>query len=42
MDILKKVGGLGDLNTGIDVVFIHGAEAHAKPCRYPKGHPELS
>lgn len=42
MDILKKIGGRCDVTTGLDVVFVHGAEADAEECWHPQGHPEFS
>jgi len=42
MDVLKKVDGRCDVTTGVDVIFVHGAETDAEQCWHPAGHPELS
>jgi hypothetical protein len=42
MDILKQIDGRCDVTTGLDVVFIHGAETDAEKCWHPPGHPEFS
>lgn len=41
-DTLVQLAGRCDANTGVDVVFVHGAEADAESGWHPLGHPELS
>ena len=42
MDVLEPLAGACDATTGVDVVFVHGAESDARSCWHPRRHPELS
>ena len=42
LDILNRIEGRCDVTTGVDLVFVHGAEADAEHCWHPKDKPELS
>ncbi|UCF94150.1 MAG: alpha/beta fold hydrolase [Desulfobacterales bacterium] len=41
-DVLQRLAGRCGVTTGVDVVFVHGAEEDAEGCWYPRGHPEFS
>jgi hypothetical protein len=42
LDILKRLGGRCDMTTGVDAIFVHGAETDIEQCWHPPGHPEFS
>lgn len=37
-DVLEQIAGERDVTTGVDVIFVHGAESDALSCWHPVGH----